>query len=131
MARQRGNAPRYAQIAATIRARIIAGEYGAAGARVPSEPEITDVYQVSKTTASEALRLLEQQGLIVRRSGIGSFIAEVPALDEVAAAPGARISARQAGPGEPGDDGWVLVLAEPGRPARAYPAGRTVIVAPG
>jgi GntR family histidine utilization transcriptional repressor len=98
MRQERGAPPRYAQIAAAIRAQIIAGHLGGPGARIPSEPEIIDSYGVSKTTASEALKMLTAEGLIVRRSGAGSFIAaHPPQLRIVEVLPGARISARPAG----------------------------------
>jgi DNA-binding transcriptional regulator YhcF (GntR family) len=132
----RGAAPRYAQIAAAIRAQIIAGSYGGPGSRIPSEPEIVDTYGVSKTTASEALKLLCAEGLIVRRSGSGSFIAShPPEIRTVEVPSGARISARPANaddftghadqipPGVP-----ALVVEVPGRPAKVYPADRTHIV---
>ena len=129
MATQRGQLSTYARIAAVIRSRIVAGEYGGTGSRVPSEPEIIDLIGVSKTNASEALRLLEAEGVITRRTGVGSFVADIPELEEVPAAPGSRIIARPAvDAAEAGGDTCVLVLAEPGRPARVLPGGRTVIV---
>ena len=133
---ERGAPPRYAQIAAAIRAQIIAGHLGGPGARIPSEPEIIDTYGVSKTTASEALKMLTAEGLIVRRSGAGSFIAaHPPQLRIVEVLPGARISARPASaddfvgstetipPGVP-----ALVVEVPGHPAMIYPADRTHLV---
>jgi DNA-binding FadR family transcriptional regulator len=132
----RGAAPRYAQIAAAIRTQIIAGSLGGPGSRVPSEPEIIDTYRVSKTTASEALKMLSTEGLIVRRSGAGSFIAEdPPEMRTVEVSRGSRISARPASsddffgnvelipPGVP-----ALVVEVPGHPAKVYPADRTCIV---
>jgi len=132
----RGAAPRYAQIAAAIRAQIIAGSYGGPGSRIPSEPEIVDTYGVSKTTASEALKMLSNEGLIVRRSGSGSFIAShPPEIRTVEVASGARISARPANaddflghveqipPGVP-----ALVVEVPGLAPKVYPADRTHII---
>src|SRR6266568_3695508 len=88
---ERGALPRYAQIAAAIRAQMIAGQLGGPGARIPSEPETIDTYGVSKTTASEALKMLTAEGLIVRRSGAGSFIAaHPPQLRTVEVYPAAR-----------------------------------------
>ncbi|HUZ52671.1 MAG TPA: GntR family transcriptional regulator [Streptosporangiaceae bacterium] len=136
MRQERGAAPRYAQIAAAIRAQIIAGHLGGPGARIPSEPEIIDTYGVSKTTAIGALKMLSAEGLIVRRSGAGSFIAaHPPQLQTVEVCPGARISARPANaedfvgsleeipPGVP-----ALVIEIPGRPVRVYPADRTHLI---
>jgi Bacterial regulatory proteins, gntR family len=116
--------------------QIIAGHLGGPGARIPSEPEIIDTYGVSKATASEALKMLSAEGLIVRRSGAGSFItAHPPQLQTVQICPGTRISARPANaedfvgsfkdipPGVP-----ALVVEMPGRPVRVYPADRTHLV---
>jgi DNA-binding transcriptional regulator YhcF (GntR family) len=138
MRQERGAAPRYAQIAAAIRAQIISGRLGGPGARIPSEPEIIDTYGVSKTTASEALKMLSAEGLIVRRSGAGSFIAaHPPELRSVEVCAGARISARPANsddflggedipPGVP-----ALVVEVPGHPAKIYPADRTFLIVSG
>ena len=136
MRQERGAAPRYAQIAAAIRAQIISGRLGGPGARIPSEPEIIDTYGVSKTTASEALKMLSAEGLIVRRSGSGSFIAaDPPELRSIEVCAGARISARPANsddfsgssedipPGVP-----ALVVEVPGHPAKVYPADRTFLI---
>ena len=132
----RGAAPRYAQIAAALRAHIIAGRFGGAGSRIPSEPEIIDTFGVSKTTASEALKVLRAEGLIIRRSGAGSFIAaDPPEIRTVEVLSGARISARPANaddfvgsveeipPGVP-----ALVVEVPGLPAKVYPADRTYVI---
>src|SRR5579859_4702982 len=129
MRQERGAPPRYAQIAAAIRAQIIAGHLGGPGARIPSEPEIIDTYGVSKTTASEALKMLTAEGLIIRRSGAGSFIAaHPPQLRTVEVRPGSRISARPAN----ADDfnGWAEAIPPgvPGHPAMVYPADRTYLV---
>lgn len=128
----RGGAPKYAQIAATIRADIIAGRLQP-GDRVPSEPALTDEYGVSKNTASEALRALVAEGLIVRRAGAGSFVAPGAAeiAEQVIRAPaGTRVTARLAGRG---DEGLVpglpvLVIEMPGQPAEAYPADRASVI---
>jgi DNA-binding GntR family transcriptional regulator len=130
MRQERGAAPRYAQIAATIRAHIIAGRLGGPGSRIPSEPELMDTYGVSKTTASEALKMLSAEGLIVRRSGAGSFIAAHPLeLRTVQVGPGATISVRAANLNEDIPPGVAaLVVQRPGHPAEVYPADRTLIV---
>ncbi len=51
------------------------------GAKLPSESEMIGLFQVSKGTVREAMRILEAQGLIVTRTGPGggSFVGEVSA----------------------------------------------------
>lgn len=54
--------------------KINAGAWRA-GQRVPSENELSDRFKVSRMTARRALDQLALDGLIVRRRGSGSFIA--------------------------------------------------------
>jgi GntR family histidine utilization transcriptional repressor len=46
------------------------------GDRVPSESELVEQFDVSRMTANRALRELQAAGVLVRRAGSGSFIAE-------------------------------------------------------
>ncbi|QUL99362.1 MAG: GntR family transcriptional regulator [Candidatus Fermentithermobacillus carboniphilus] len=71
MARDRR--PLYVQIAEKIRIDY-AKTLGNGLARLPSEVAMADQYQVSRTTVREALRLLEREGIVRSRHGIGTFI---------------------------------------------------------
>ncbi|MFL6105103.1 MAG: GntR family transcriptional regulator [Actinomycetes bacterium] len=62
-----------------LRARIDRGEFPA-GARLPSEPELAAELQVSRATLREALRAMESEGLLRRRQGSGTFVAERPRM---------------------------------------------------
>lgn len=66
----------YERLAATIRGQILAGEL-APGDRLPREPDLSAVYDVSRNTAREALRALASQGLVVTKRGVGggAFVA--------------------------------------------------------
>ena len=49
-----------------------------AGDQLPSERELAETFKVSRTSVREALRALETQGLIISRTGMGNFIADLP-----------------------------------------------------
>jgi GntR family transcriptional regulator len=48
------------------------------GEKLPSEPELARRYKVSRSTIREALRALEQENLITKKHGIGTFINTKP-----------------------------------------------------
>jgi GntR family transcriptional regulator len=60
--------------------RIDEGKFPA-GTRLPSEPELAAEFQVSRATLREALRALEGEGLVRRRRGSGTFVAERPLVE--------------------------------------------------
>src|SRR5499433_1665707 len=49
-----------------------------AGDQLPSERELAETFRVSRTSVREALRALETQGLIISRTGMGNFVADLP-----------------------------------------------------
>lgn len=124
--------PLSAQLAQLLRELIRTGQLGP-GDRVPSEPQLARKYSVSRDTAQRALAMLADEGLITRRRGVGSIVADAQPVTEVRARPGARISARlpTAAEREAARAGhWVPLLAvsEPGWPEQLYPADRVVVV---
>ncbi|WP_078554577.1 GntR family transcriptional regulator [Bacillus alkalicellulosilyticus] len=48
------------------------------GVKLPSEYELSRLYEVSRATLREALRILEEEGFIVRRHGVGTFVHSTP-----------------------------------------------------
>lgn len=48
------------------------------GDQLPSERELAETFKVSRTSVREALRALETQGLIISRTGMGNFVADLP-----------------------------------------------------
>jgi len=49
-----------------------------AGDQLPSERELSETFKVSRTSVREALRALETQGLVISRTGMGNFVADLP-----------------------------------------------------
>jgi len=71
--------PRYHQIAQTLRERIIAGGHGP-GQRLDTQRGMAREFGVTLMTLRQALDLLERDGLIARRHGLGTFVAR-PSID--------------------------------------------------
>jgi GntR family transcriptional regulator len=68
-------APLYVQIADRLREEIGSLD---SGARIPSEPQLAKDWRVSRFTVAKAVEQLVDEGLIVRRQGSGTFVAEAP-----------------------------------------------------
>lgn len=85
-------APRYAELAAALRQAITSGAY-TVGDQLPTESALCATHDVSRHTARAALRLLETDGLIARKPGLGTtvvstapsqaFIQPVDGLDDL------------------------------------------------
>ncbi len=67
--------PLYYQLEHMLREKIAAGAY-APGDRLPTESELIEQYNVSRITVRQALATLADEGLIERRQGRGTFVAE-------------------------------------------------------
>lgn len=67
--------PIYIQIAESLLERISIGEL-APYERLPSERELSETLNVSRMTLRAALRVLDNKGLLVRRPGDGTYIAQ-------------------------------------------------------
>jgi GntR family transcriptional repressor for pyruvate dehydrogenase complex len=65
------------EVFSQIHELIRAGRFKA-GDQLPSERELAETFKVSRTSVREALRALESQGLIVSRTGMGNFVADLP-----------------------------------------------------
>jgi DNA-binding FadR family transcriptional regulator len=65
----------YDRLASSIREQILSGELRP-GDRLPTEPELSNHYHVSRNTAREALRALASQGLLAVKRGVrgGTFV---------------------------------------------------------
>lgn len=67
--------PQHEQISDWLRNAINSGEYTPLD-RLPSESELGDRFGVSRVTVRHALQTLENDGLIHRRQGLGSFVSK-------------------------------------------------------
>jgi GntR family transcriptional regulator len=65
--------PRYLQIYALLRERIVEGHYPIGG-NLPTEVTLAGEFGVSRYTVREALRGLVEQGMLARRQGSGSQV---------------------------------------------------------
>jgi len=59
---------------------IIAEQGLVAGDRVPTEAELAGEFGVGRTTVRESLKLLEQDGYVISRHGVGRFVSSPPSL---------------------------------------------------
>jgi GntR family transcriptional regulator len=109
--------PLYAQASEALKDLVQRNGY-AAGDRLPSEIELSQRLGISRPTLPEALRHLEEDGVIVRRHGVGTFVAAsepvieaglevLESIDRIAERHGlstgmseARVEERTAGPNE-------------------------------
>src|SRR5712691_11289906 len=66
--------PLYYRIEERLRARIAAGEFQE-GDRLPSETELAREFKTTRVTVRQALTRLVFEGLIVRQTGRGTFVA--------------------------------------------------------
>lgn len=71
--------PLYIKIADDLIARIEAGDLSP-GDKLPPERQLSDILGINRMTLRRSLNVLQSQGLIVRKHGIGTFIAE-PKID--------------------------------------------------
>ena len=67
------SSPKYVHLAEQLAARLRAGEWGLG--KVPTVRDIAGTYDVSSFTASRALQLLRDRGLVVTRDRSGSYVA--------------------------------------------------------
>ena len=72
---KKSQSPLYQQLMTRMKNDILAGVYPSGG-RIPSEQLLCDTYGVSRVTVRKAMLDLVQEGMLVRRQGKGTFVAE-------------------------------------------------------
>lgn len=65
----------YERIKGAIRDKVRAGEWRP-GDKIPSENDLAKAMKASRMTVNRALRELSDQGELIRRGGVGTFVAE-------------------------------------------------------
>lgn len=102
--------PKYVSLAEQLAARIRAGEWGA---KVPTVRDIAGSYEVSSFTASRALQVLRDRGLVVTRDRSGSYVtvgeAPAPAPPPVVAGTWAVVTRVSPGPWQTASEAVVKV----------------------
>ena len=78
--------PIYRQLVQQVRRDLMLGRLRP-GDQLPSVKEVVGSLSVNPNTVVKAFSELEHQGLVVRRQGIGTFVAAAPSLTSVPAAP--------------------------------------------
>ncbi|HEY3366659.1 MAG TPA: GntR family transcriptional regulator [Symbiobacteriaceae bacterium] len=75
----RNRMPLYRRVAEELKRSVAAGEWEP-DSQLPSEPDLARRYAVSRATVREALRALEQEGVVRSRRGQGTFAARPGAV---------------------------------------------------
>ena len=81
--------PLYQQLAALLREQIKTGQLSP-GQQVPTEGELADTHVTSRNTVRLALNALRNEGLIVSKRGLGSFVRGEPPMRYYASLTGSR-----------------------------------------
>ena len=67
--------PLYSQLVSIVKRNISAGTLGE-GDLLPSESELCKTFDISRSTVRQAIGMLESEGLVVRKQGRGTYVAE-------------------------------------------------------
>ena len=129
----RGGEPRYIQLARILRDRAIAGAWQL-GDRLPSENDLVGEFGVNRETARNAMGLLEAEGLVVRRRGIGAYLTALPVRRQIPLHPGDAVTARMPGQAERAQLGLapgipLLVITRAGGREEMHGAAAVILLA--
>lgn len=83
----------YLQIARVIRDRIISGKLRV-GTQIPSGSKMRQAWGVNRITGAQAVEELRRAGLVVTKSGVGTFVASTPEKQTVTLRAGDEVAAR-------------------------------------
>jgi GntR family transcriptional regulator len=74
--------PKYLQISNWLKDQIKSGKYNE-GDRLPSEAELTQMCEVSRATLRQAIANLADNGLLVKKKGLGTFVKSADTIVEL------------------------------------------------
>ena len=83
--------PIYRQLVEQVRREVMLGRM-AAGDQLPTLLEVVDALAINPNTVVKAYAELEHEGLVVRRQGMGTFVASAPPAGVLVAPPALRDS---------------------------------------
>lgn len=102
----------YEKIYQDLLRRIRAGEYRK-GEQLPTEKELSEAYDVSRITMKKALSMLTEQGMLVRKPGLGTFVESTEPLSGAEnTAEERRMPGMGAAPGAAGGRRRIACIAE-------------------
>jgi len=67
------NAPKYVEVAEWLRSNILDGTFST-GEKLITEHKLSEKFNISRHTARSAIAVLEQEGLVVRKQGDGTYV---------------------------------------------------------
>lgn len=87
----RPDQPRHVQIASVLRGRIRSGHL-APRMPLPSEPRLQQEFGVARDTVRKAIAILRDEGYVITRQGMGTFVADSDQWPTPLGAASARLS---------------------------------------
>jgi GntR family transcriptional regulator len=70
--------PLWAQLLGVLRQRVVAGDYDAG---FPTDAQLAEEFDLSRHTVRDTVRRLQEEGIVMRRRGVGTFVSP-PALEQ-------------------------------------------------
>jgi len=74
--KEKGSIPKYLQLSEWIRRMIEKGRY-AIGERLPSEIELSHMFNLNRNTVRQAILKLVNEGLVIKKNGVGTFVSSI------------------------------------------------------
>jgi len=71
--KERGSRPKYLQLSDWLRGMIEKGRYSI-GERLPSEIELSQMFNLNRNTVRQAILQLVNEGLVLKKNGVGTFV---------------------------------------------------------